>query len=706
MKGNYRFFLAISLVLFSSITYAQLLLVTDQEQSSFQGLLESNGIAYTPYSTLDEALTRATIGDALMMLSTGSVGHGAVSKQQVQKMKDKNLKVYIEYPNYVESNRPEIKKINLERGVISTDTIPDVSPMSIVTLNDQYFYQYVHPHPIMAIAKVAGFDKAEYGLAETINYPGIFQEDQFLISSIALSNQLTSRFGPTEVWDKIWTFIFRHLGVDVDTFILQSDVRPTFEKSTVLHPEDFRQSIGRGLDWYQQSKLLIHEDWETLVERYTKKNGEDVVFPAVPEGSPIGDGSLGILEGHASYINQDGTQPIRWWIRADCQAETAFALSSGYLLTDDKQYASIAENLLQYLYKTSNLRSDERNDPNSTSFGLIGWATTDPDAYYGDDNARVLLATIGASSNLKTDTYFPYIIEGILGNFRTAGKSGFRGPWFRDAKLQTLTWQELFETELTNIHPHYECWLWANYLWLYDKTGYEPLKTRAIKALETTMNHFPIWEWTNGIQQEYARMLLPLAWLVRVEDNELHRYWLKMVANTLLQDLDECGAIKEKLGIVGLGRYDKVRSNAEYGIKEAPLISEYGDEVTDLLYTLNYASFGLNEAFAATQDTSYKKSLDKINEFFVKIQVRSEVHPDLDGAWFRAFDFNQWDYWASNADSGWGPWGTQTGWTQSWVLNSLMAHVKDTNFWDTTQHIGKNKTFQKIFENRKQQMLN
>ena len=167
--------MAISLVLFSSITYAQLLLVTDQEQSSFQGLLESNGIAYTPYSTLDEALTRATIGDGLMILTTESVGRGAVSKQQVQKMKDKNLKVYIEYPNYVESNRPEIKKINLERGVISTDTIPDVSPMSIVTLNDQYFYQYVHPHPIMAIAKVAGFDKAEYGLAETINYPGIFQ---------------------------------------------------------------------------------------------------------------------------------------------------------------------------------------------------------------------------------------------------------------------------------------------------------------------------------------------------------------------------------------------------------------------------------------------------------------------------------------------------------------------------------------------------
>jgi len=689
-------------MLFACMTYAQLLLVTDQKTNNFQRLLADNGISYKQYQTTDEALAKASRGDGLMILAGKTE---AISRRQAHQMKDKELKVYVEYPSYLTSDKPEIKKINLERGVISPNTIAGIASMSIVTLNDQYFYCYTHPSSIMSIAKVAGFDKAEYGLTDTESYPGMFQEGQFLISSVALSNQSKSRFGPTEVWNSVWQFVFRHVGIDVDTLILNVDVRPTFGRSAILRPEDFTQSVNRGLQWYQHSKLLIHEDWVDLVGQYTKKNGEDVVFPPVSDGSPIGDGTLGILEGHASYINQDGTQPIRWWIRADCQAETAFAFSSGYLLTDDKQYASIADNLLQYLYKTSNLRGGERSDPTSTSFGLIGWATTDPDAYYGDDNARVLLATIGASNNLKTEAYYPYIIEGILGNFRTSGKSGFRGPWFRDAKLQTLTWQELFDSELTNIHPHYECWLWANYLWLYDKTGYEPLKTRAVKAIQTTMNNFPVWKWTNGIQQEYARMLLPLAWLIRIEDNELHRYWLKMVANTLLQDLDECGAIKERLGIVGLGRYDKVRSNAEYGVKEAPLISEYGDEVTDLLYTLNYASFGLNEALAATQDTLYKKSLDKINSFFVKAQVRSEVHPDLDGAWFRAFDFNRWDYWASNADSGWGPWGTQTGWTQSWVLNSLMSHIKQTNFWDTTQDIGRNKKFQEIFENRKQHML-
>lgn len=703
---SYRIFSLINLILCSFVAYSQLSLVTNEHEGDLQRLLRVNGVDFRQYHSIEEALAQVANGSGLMLLAGRTDGVESVSVQQMREIQRKNLKVYLEFPNYIEENMPERKKINLERGVISKAIIPDVLPMSIVTLNDQSFYCYSHADPILSIAKVAGFDRAEYGLAGTQSYSGLFQEGDFLISGIAMSSQLSARFGPTEVWSGIWRFVLQHLGINVDTWTIHSDVRPAFNKDAVIRQEDYVNSVVRGLDWYKHSRLLIHEDWKELLERHTKKNGEGVVFPSVSEGSPIGDGSLGILEGHASYINQDGTQPIRWWVRADCQAETAFALSSGYVLSNNKSYASIAENLLNYLYRTSNLRSGERNDPESTSFGLIGWATTDPDAYYGDDNARVILATIGASRNLETEEYYPYIIEGILGNFRTTGKLGFRGPWFRDAKLQTLNWQDLFNRELTNIHPHYESWLWANYLWLYDKTGYEPLKDRAINAIKITMNNFPVWKWTNGIQQEYARMLLPLAWLVRIEDNELHRYWLRMVANTLLQDLDESGAIKEKLGIAGLGRYDKVRSNAEYGLKEAPLISDYGDQVTDLLYTLNYTSFGLNEAFAATQDSLYAKTLNKINEFFVKIQVKSEKHSDLNGTWFRAFDFNRWDYWASNADSGWGPWGTQTGWTQGWVLNSIITHITQSNFWESTKYLGDNAVFQEIFEDKKLHMLN
>lgn len=43
------------------------------------------------------------------------------------------------------------------------------------------------------------------------------------------------------------------------------------------------------------------------------------------------------------------------------------------------------------------------------------------------------------------------------------------------------------------------------------------------------------WSWTNGIQQERARMILPLAWLYRVEPTEEHLKWLHYMTNELLK---------------------------------------------------------------------------------------------------------------------------------------------------------------------------
>ena len=61
------------------------------------------------------------------------------------------------------------------------------------------------------------------------------------------------------------------------------------------------------------------------------------------------------------------------------------------------------------------------------------------------------------------------------------------------------------------------------------------------------------------------------------------------------------------------------------------------------------------------------------------------MHKDIDGAWFRAFDYNRWDYWASNADDGWGAWCTLCGWIQSWIGVTEGLVNDDTSYWDATQ---------------------
>src|SRR5690606_11993136 len=146
----------------------------------------------------------------------------------------------------------------------------------------------------------------------------------------------------------------------------------------------------------------------------------------------------------------------------------------------------------------------------------------------------------------------------------------------------------------------------ALYLWLYDKTNHAPLLEKSKTAISMTMEAFPDWKWTNGIQQEYVRMILPLSWLVRVEDTPKHREWLNMVIEKLTKDMDSSGAIPEKFGKSGFGRYEKIQSNAEYGTKEAPLISSEDDKVSDMLYTMNFALFSLNEAAKATGNKHYE----------------------------------------------------------------------------------------------------
>ncbi|SMC86113.1 hypothetical protein [Pedobacter nyackensis] len=661
----------------------------------------------------DEAIKKAKLNSSVLLFADGYPERRlALSQSSFKAIRDKKLKVYIEFPNEIPGVAigSALNYIKLERGIVHTNKIQGLDSLDLLGLTDHHYITVKTPNSYLLLGKVAGYDKADFGISDVETYPLLFRHQNFIIGTTKLSDAVSSRFGPAVSWVMVWSFILQELGVVLPKGSLENnwikDLSPSYHADAALPKNAFAKSILRGTDWFYNSRLLIHPSWQDTFLKRTSKDGVKVVYPPIAKTASIGDGKLGIMEGHSSFINADGSQPVRWWLRADCQAEVAYALSSSAKMFSEEKYSHTATNLLDHLFKTSNLRAGERNDPSSPSFGLIGWATTDPDAYYGDDNARTILAVIGAAVNLQSPNWDKYIVEGILGNFRTAGKNGFRGPWFRDAAMQKTNWKALGQREIVNVHPHYEAWLWACYLWLYDKTGHEPLLRKAKEAIAITMGKYPDWKWTNGIQQEYTRMILPLAWLVRVENTDKHREWLSFVCGKLLEDLTKHGAVTEKLGKAGFGRYERIASNAEYGSKEAPLISINGDPVTDLLYTLNFAFFSLNEAAAATGEAKYTDATARIADFMVRAQVNSTSHKDLDGAWFRAFDYKRWDYWASNADSGWGPWGTLTGWTQSWIVNGLILKTQNENLWDNSKRSYQTNDFKILAQEKIKTMLN
>ena len=66
-------------------------------------------------------------------------------------------------------------------------------------------------------------------------------------------------------------------------------------------------------------------------------------------------------------------------------------------------------------------------------------------------------------------------------------------------------------------------------------------------------------------------MILPLAWLVRLEPTEQHEQWLRQIIGDVMTFQDEAGGIQERLG-KGRGLFGSFKSNPAYGGAEAPVI--------------------------------------------------------------------------------------------------------------------------------------
>jgi hypothetical protein len=278
------------------------------------------------------------------------------------------------------------------------------------------------------------------------------------------------------------------------------------------------------------------------------------------------------------------------------------------------------------------------------------------------------------------------MLKGLLANLRTTGKLGFRGDRIDIPALEQHGWRHFHDAETINYALNFEAYLWACYLWAYRETGEKEFLDKARTAISMSMKVYPNqWRWADNMER--ARILLPLAWLVRVEDTPEHREWLTRIASDLVSNQHVCGAIPEHLGGAGVGggHYVVPASNEAYGTTETPLIQTNTDKVSDQLYTTGFALIGLHEAYAATGDAKLKQAADKLADYLVRIQLRSENLAWLDGAWYRAFDFGKWDYWASSADVGWGAWSVEAGWCPAWIAATLGLRAKETSIWDLTK---------------------
>jgi hypothetical protein len=662
--------------------------------------LTNSGVRLPRYDGGAEAVAEARPGDGLLILADGYPEQTTpLDAALLERAAAKRLRVFIEYPAWLpglELGAP--RRTQKERTVVASDAFsPNLERLRIVAIHDCHFVPVTAAEADLVVAKVAGFDTAVFGLPAKDVYPILFEHSLgVLVATTKLSQFITARYAPAEAWQTIWNHILSWLypGQRIPDLTWTPSVRPSYTRTEVL-PAGFElEAFRRGVRWFEKARLLIHPSWQHVMEE--AGGCPDRVAPMPLADWPLGDGSLGMLEGFDAGIGWDGTQRARWWLRNDCMGEASLSFAWSASLDGNEFHRRIASNLNDFIYFQSPLAQGARADPKSPSFGLLGWNTTakyyqDMDGfgvYYGDDNARSLLGTLAAAALLGSDRWNELALRCLLANFRTTGRLGFRQDRIDEAPLQKNGWRHYFDSEITSFAPHYQAYLWAALLWAYDRTGYRSFFDRTKKAIGLTMAAYPDeWRWTATMQIDRARMLLPLAWLVRVEDTAEHRGWLKRIAGDLLELQDDSGAIREVIDESGRGGLRPPASNEEYGTAETALIQENGDPACDLLYTTNFAFLGLHEAAAATGDRFYADAADKLAGFLARIQVRSEARPELDGAWFRAFDFKRWEYWASNADLGWGAWAVEAGWTMPWITATYAMRHKGTSLWDLTRSV-------------------
>jgi hypothetical protein len=528
-----------------------------------------------------------------------------------------------------------------ERTVVASDFFGAELPEGRILIQHNCWFRPVKT-PVKAhltLARVAGYRDAIYGLPEE-HFPILFEHPDnpnVLISTTPLSNYVEGRFTPKADWQIVFGRLKAWLdGRDeVDLVDWEMSVRPIFPPAQQLPEDAEKDAFDRNAEWFSNNVFFEHAN------------------------------KIGVFEGYISGIEPNGRQSPRPKTRADCSGEAPMIPAINWALNKNYAARKMAGRIMDNLFNGPELAD---NNPSSPTYGGLNFYEYIP-AFYSDDNCRASMGCILTSELTENYDYVPNILRCLLMVLRSTGKQGFRRgrldnpASFADGK----TWLDYQQEDYVEYRPHYQAYMWAGFLQAYALTGHKEFYDKAENAIRMTMRVFPKLVWTNGITQEYARLILPLAFLVEVSDTEEHRFWLRTAAKTLLDNMAECGAIREMMGDPEYGKYPAPRSNEEYGTTEASLIQRNGDPACDLVYTVNYAFAGLNEAAVATGDDYYKAAADKMADFLCRIQVKSKTQPYLDGCWMRGFDYELWEFFGSSADNGWGAWCVESGWTNTWI---------------------------------------
>ncbi|QWC22489.1 hypothetical protein KJK41_19870 [Bacillus haikouensis] len=551
----------------------------------------------------------------------------------------KGKKVFAEYTASIGNvyfSQPESTRY--ERLVY---TSADIQTLETGTVLDDQCGMRIKPHdisctkntPILQFCKIDTHDFIEVSesTASIISDRALWFDDpeNLLICSFRLSNFKKARYAPWPDVKKVIEFITGWL---IETPASLQDYQPSYETqlSSQQPPieHQIKKTTQQAMSWFENASIVIE------------------------------NGKGGAIEGIGTEINPDGTQRISTILRADCIGEISLSYLIDYLHTGNQESLQISDNLTDFIFKNYLCESGDHLS------GMMRWTNEAWGVCYQDDVARAIIPQLLKCLYLKSDEHLDHCIRALKFLTSTTGTDGTRV--FRTDNLD-LTPEKIKELKGSpgNLpSAHYNAYYHAALLLAYKLTNIEEFKTTAVTGLTSIMNVYPETTREQSETQEYCRLILPLSWLYWVTKEEEHKTWLYKVRDNLMEKMHPGG------GFLEWDTGYKASMRHAMGEGESSLLTKNGDPVIDLLYSNNWLPMAFIQAWWITGDKAFKELWQASAWFFANAQIRSD-NLQINGAWARAYDIERNEVFGSPADSGWGPWAIESGWTVAEVTSGL-----------------------------------
>lgn len=595
-------------------------------------------------STFEEVLETCAPGERIILSCDAYPSlqdNPRIPEALLEKACAKQVRLYVEYPEQVGNLRfSEPLPKSFER-TFSTQEFGGICTGAIFAHHACWLKgcDAAPGETYLASAIIAGYTKAAFEIPEE-RVPLLYRHPQYenvLVAGTSLTCFRRARFAPAGQWRKLWQFILDDLGCGVRMPAWQMSVHPTFGQDEPLPADAEKQAFDKNVQWLRRWNISSHN------------------------GPLIG-------EGFDSLIDHEGFQKAHTRERSDIIALSALVLAFDWAVNRNVVSRDTCAKTIDRLFTHP---ANICLDPESPLYGQMSFYENVP-IYYSSGNGLSVVSLAAADELLNRGAIHGREMLRCLNSLlRTTGRFGFRRSSFCPEDFQKHSPRWYAEEGYIHRCPHRQASMWAGFLLAFRLTGCRDYLEAAECGLRMTMEAFPDLNWMNGLSQEFARLLMPLAFLVQCDDTPEHRQWLDRACRAIEELEQPCGAIRESLGRRELGTYPPPESNKDFGIKEASLIQENGDPCCDTLYTIGFALLGLHEAAMATGEPRYEEQARRLAAFTVRIQAESQEHPELSGAWIRGFDYGFWDYWGSPADLSWGPWCAETGWGNATIAATL-----------------------------------